>query len=294
MKVIPTILAFFLITQLVGLYVGISLIQNAQAVPELKELTVAPTKEPGNILNAVCFMGYVLAGAASIFLVLKYYKGFLLFRLLEFFIIFVASSVVFFVILFNLMMLDLTTTLFASALLAFCFASVKFFYPAIKNISAIVSSAGVGAIFGFSVGFIPALLFALFLSVYDYIAVFKTRHMIVLARELTSRKLSFSVSAKAVPKMREGEPKKEYAERVKEETRTLDLGTGDLAIPLMLAVSAYPLGGIIPALAMVAGSSVALFVTLYLVSKHRVFIPALPPLCFGEVLAFFLIRLVGL
>lgn len=293
MKVITTILAFFLITQLLGLYIGISLIENAQTIPELKDLTVAPTRRPGDITNAVCFMGYVLAGAGMMFLVLKYYRGVLLFKLLEFFVIFVASNVVFFILLFNFARFDLGSSFLISILLAFLLGLVKLFYPAIKNISAIVSSAGVGAIFGFSVGFIPALLFALFLSVYDYIAVFKTRHMIVLARELSARKLSFSVSAKAVPKRVTGEPEKKYIERVKRETKVLDLGTGDLAIPLMLAVSSYPVGGAISALGMVAGSSIALLVTLHLVSKHRVFVPALPPICFGGVASFFLIRLLG-
>ena len=63
-------------------------------------------------------------------------------------------------------------------------AAAKFLMPRLKNAVAVISSAGVGAIFGFSLDPLPAIAFMVGLSFYDIWAVYGTRHMITMAREL--------------------------------------------------------------------------------------------------------------
>jgi presenilin-like A22 family membrane protease len=174
-------------------------------------------------------------------------------------------------------------------------AATKFFFDGIKNTAAIISSSGVGALFGFSLGFLPTMIFIIGLSVYDYIAVFKTRHMIEMARELSTRELSFAVTAKSIPARKPKEKTEEYVDRAMKEGERLDLGTGDLSVPLMISVSSYSLGpnGLIYALAVAAGSTLSLYILLKFVAKHRVFLPALPPICLGGLLALLLVKLLG-
>jgi len=123
--------------------------------------------------------------------------------------------------------------------------------------------------------------------------------MVVLARELTSRQLSFSVTAQVPPKkikIPPAKPGKPPMVKIVEKAERMDLGTGDLTIPTTLAVSAYTLGGvpnIANAIAIILGSTVALGILLYYVSKYRVFLPALPPICLGGISALLLAKLVG-
>jgi len=209
-------------------------------------------------------------------------------------VIFSASSVVFFAVAMSLGV-DFAPALLLGGALAALLAAAKFFWQGAKNAAAVISSAGVGAIFGFSLGFLPAVIFTILLSIYDYIAVFKTRHMVEMARELSTRQLSFAVTAKDVPARKPKETAEVYVERANKEGERLDLGTGDLSVPAMLSVSAYTLGpnGLIYSLAVAAGSTVALYALLKFVSKQKVFLPALPPICLGGVLALLAVKLAG-
>ncbi|MBM3229765.1 hypothetical protein FJZ26_05005 [Candidatus Parvarchaeota archaeon] len=303
LSVIDKILIMFIATQLLGVYVGSQLVENAKIIPEFKEFSVSPVKgNPDSILNSVIMIGYILAGAGIMLLVIKYYKGAMLFNLIEFAVIFSASNIVFFVLLFKAWQAGAGQALSADLLILFTlgisfgFAALKFLRPKTKNLAAVVSSAGVGAIFGFSIGFYPTLLLILLLSAYDYLAVFKTKHMVTMARELDVRQMSFAVSAREVKKVMQERMvgKKKIVEEVEQEGARLDLGTGDLSIPAMLSVSAYAFGGAAVALASVIGSSIAIYVLLKFVSERRVFLPALPPICLGGVAAILVARFAGL
>jgi len=294
MKTYLQVALFFALTQLLGIYAGASLITAAMTNPDIQELSVAPMPDANDPVNALFFLAYILFGAVMVILVARHYKGMIMFQLLEVMVVFTASSVVFFSIALSL------GTGFAEALalggaFGIALAAAKFVWQGVKNTAAIISSAGVAAIFGFSLGFLPAVLFTILLSIYDYIAVFKTKHMVEMARELSTRQLSFAVTAKNVPARKEKETAEHYVDRANREGERLDLGTGDLAVPGMLSVSAYTLGpnGMIYALAVAAGSTIALYALLRFVSEKRVFLPALPPICLGGMLALLLVKLIG-
>ncbi len=284
---------FFALTQILGIFSGMMLLASAKANPELQELSVAPLA-PNDPANALFFLVYILFGAGMVLLAGRFFKGATFFRLLEFAVIASASSIVFLAVgLFT--GLDFVSALLLGGVAGVALAALKFFLSEVKNAAAIISSAGVAAIFGFSLGFLPTAIFVILLSIYDYIAVFKTKHMIEMARELSTRQLSFAVTAKNVPARKPKEKTEVYVERAMRDGERLDLGTGDLSVPGMLAVSAFSLGanGPIYAFAIAAGSTISIYLLLQFVSKQKVFLPALPPICFGGMLSLLIVKLLG-
>lgn len=302
------IVAFFIATQLLALWAGISLIHMATVVPEINQLSVAPSKNPEEPLNAAYFLLIVLCGAAGVLLAIRFYKGPWLFRILEFTTVAGTTTVLAFGILLSLSIISPDDALLAGTAIGGLFAAAKFFMPSLKNAAAVLSSAGVGALFGFSVGIIPALLFIIGISIYDYLAVFKTRHMLVMSRALGTSELAFTVTAKA-----DSEKPKKQADALRKEAGNsimpnaapqmhssdegglgrLDLGTGDLAVPAMLAVSSYSYAGIAGSAAVAIGSTISLYILLKFVMKNRVALPAMPPISLGALLALLIVLLLG-
>ena len=298
MKPYAQVALFFAVTQLIGIYAGIALINAVAANPELGQLSVAPHElipDSSSPLNALYLLAIILFGAAMIMLFSRFYKGMALYQLLELVVVSIASSAVFFAIAFSFSGLGLDLSLGIGAVAGLALGLAKLVRAEAKNLAAIISSSGVGALFGFSFAFIPMSIFVLLLSLYDYIAVFKTKHMITMARELSTRQLSFAVTAKSVPAKAPKETAEHYVDRAMKEGERLDLGTGDLSVPAMLAVSAYTLGpnGLLYSLAVAIGSTISIYVLLRFVSKQRVFLPALPPICFGGMLALLIVKLAG-
>jgi presenilin-like A22 family membrane protease len=295
MKTYLQVALFFALTQIIGIYAGVVLIQGAMANEDLLALSVAPMPTANDPMNALFFLGYILLGAVMVILAARYYKGMIMFQLLESMVIFSASSIVFFAFALYPLNMGVEEALAFGGALGIALAAAKFVWAQTKNAAAIISSAGVGAIFGFSLGFLPAVIFTILLSIYDYIAVFKTRHMVEMARELSTRQLSFAVTAKEVPARKQNETVEVYVERANKEGDRLDLGTGDLSVPAMVAVSAYTLGpnGLIYSFAVATGSTIALYALLKFVAKERVFLPALPPICLGGMLGLLAVKLAG-
>jgi len=269
----------FIIAQAIGLFVGIQM----SASPEFSEFNVSPTQQPGDIMNSLIFIGYVILGAVIVVLMLRFYKGLLVFKFMEGLIIFVSSNIVFTVILYAV---GFPLFIELGFFLSMALVGAKYLYPQVKNLTAIIASAGVGAVFGFSLDMLPALVLIVGLSIYDFVSVFWTKHMVYMAKELSKKDLSFSITAK----------ERRYVKELgKEEESRLELGTGDMAIPLMLAVSAYKMSatlGLLYSIAVVIGSTVGLVFVLVYVTKRRVFLPALPPLTFFAISALAIARFV--
>ena len=306
---IISIVLMFALTQALALSAGILLINAAVQNPSVNAVSVAPMPaEPENPLNAVVFIAYVLAGAGAALLAIRFLRGRMAFRLLEFAMLSASVSVLFLAFFIGLAHVDFLVAVSVSGGLGLLFALVKFFFKGLKNTAAILSSAGVGALFWFSMGFWPAMLFIVALSLYDYVAVFKTRHMLALAQHLGARELSFTITAEkkeeekkfvppvkssvsriqsSLPQYSAPSPSPSPATKPSPSSGVdrLDLGSGDLAIPAMLAVSTYGMAGLGGSLAVTAGSTVSLYVLLKFVLEKRVALPALPPICMGALCA---------
>lgn len=296
MREVAFILLFFLIVQLLGLYVGANLVLQETEFQTYNVGQIGGGSE--SAYNSFFFVAAVLGGAVLLIILLKFYRGTLLFKILEFLVVFVASQIVFEVVLINL---GFDYSFLLAFACAFCLAAAKFFVPKLKNVTAIVSSAGVGAIFGFSLYILPAIIFIILLSVYDVLSVFWTKHMVLMAKEFSKRQLSFSVSVEKEYKVKIPRKKKPVIQK-----SMLELGTGDMSIPLMLAVSAFrwgcsnaagscvlSLAGLVDAFAVIIGSSLALYVVLWYVLTRKAFLPALPPLALGGLIGLAIAKLLG-
>ena len=130
--------------------------------------------------------------------------------------------------------------------------------------------AGVASIFGIAVGIIPAIILLILLAVYDYISVYRTKHMLTLAEGVLSLKAPILF---VIPKRRdysfinEGLAIKGEDGEAKERGAFV-IGMGDMIMPTILVVSANVFlqvpGWIFspPAIGAIAGSVVGLAVLL--------------------------------
>ncbi|MCC7552520.1 hypothetical protein KO317_02535 [Candidatus Micrarchaeota archaeon] len=308
MNFVYKLIFFFIIAQLLGALVGVLLITKSELVPEFEDMRVNPIGETGSLWNAVFFIFYMLFGALVFYLIIKYYKGVFVFRSIEFMIILFSSNIVFFILLYSFFpIFGIDWSFIFAFIIAFIFASTKWITHKARNIAAILSSAGVGAIFGFSLGFWPAILLMICLSVYDYIAVFKTKHMITFAKALSERNLSFSLQVgnsdvKITEVNKINEEKSNIKGNIKEDNysfkdnkrQKMELGTGDLIMPIMVSVSSYYVFGLLGTLSVIIGATTAFIVLIYYILNKKIFLPALPPLTAGCLLGlgiFYILRL---
>lgn len=195
---------------------------------------------------------------------------------------------------------------------ALLLVAAKLKWPRLRNLTAITVSVGAGLAFGMFFGlllsFWLALIFMALLAIYDFIAVFITKHMVTLADAAVSNNLSLMIMANEIEAVPLGSLNKtELAEylKVKKEmaargplsraviqsgmvpipARTA-LGTGDLMVPLMLAVSAYTVDlNFTLSFVVILGSVLGLCITMWVLKKYKRPLPAIPFLLFGIVVA---------
>jgi len=207
-KLLLQVLAIFLVTQIIGLYVGTGLISI-----ELERQGIV-NDNPDDPVNSVGLFVYILAFTAILLIILKFYKGDLLFKFLESILVFLTSMIVFGFVFpeeFGLAALVLPIILVVSR---WIFRKNLL----LRNIASVLAAAGAGPLIGYNLGIIPVSLFLVILAGYDIIAVFYTKHMVTLAKGITKKNLAFTFAL----------PTKEHQ---------FELGTGDMVIPLVFAVS---------------------------------------------------------
>jgi len=270
-------LSFFAIAQVLGIFTGAVVLRDFTENPYVSSLVV--TTDSDSPINAFLFIGYILAGAAIMILMIRKLKFMpIVFMVMEFVLISTSSSIVFYAILRSFMGLEESTL--AGIVLALIFAGLKTRLPQLKNAAAIMATAGVGVIFGISLGLIPLILFLILLSVYDFLSVFATKHMVEMANFIVKKDLAFTVTARAPP------PKPG------EKEQRIDLGTGDMIAPIMLEVSALAISPL-ASIFVFAGAVLSLGLFLTLVWKKKMVLPALPPIVLGMIVFLLLGFLIG-
>jgi len=145
------------------------------------------------------------------------------------------------------------------------------------NLLMVLGLAGTGGMIGLELQS-PELVAALLavLAIYDFIAVYKTKHMVKMAEAMIE---SQTIIGLVIPSnMREF---KEAVSNTQTRKKFVILGGGDLAIPLMLATSFIPLGiskSIIVAAFALLGMAFSFW--LFYSQKEKQAIPALPAISF--------------
>lgn len=266
------IILLFTVTQVLGLYTGNFIIQDITHNEIVRDLQLV--SEPNEIDGVFYIFFYIMLGTLIMYLLIKFYHGELIFILLEFTVISFSSSIVFYSFL-RVIFLEFSAIVIAVAF-GLGLGFLKTAFPWLKNIVAVIATAGAGAVFGFSFSFYHALIFLILLSIYDYIAVFKTKHMIEIARVLSKKGTSFLISSKQ--KTMHGEI-------------SFELGTGDMLIPIILEVSGYRINPIYSAIAFSA-SLFSLFVLFILLTKKKTVLPALPIIAICNFLFFGVAKLI--
>lgn len=247
---------YFLIINIIGLYVGYTIIQQG----------IQPTivnDNPEDVANSFGLIAYMLLGTGIILLAIKFLPDKLLywvFKGFEVVALFVTSLIVLFAFIPEEFAL----------LAAISLIVIRVLLPQYllwRNVSSTMSTIGVGALIGASIGIIPVIVFLVLLAVYDYIAVFKTKHMVVMAKAVSKKNLSFTF----------GLPTPQHQ---------FELGTGDLVMPLVFGVSVlheslahgilFPYAAL-PSIAVLIASFAGLALTLDYGSKNvGKALPALP------------------
>ncbi len=184
-----------------------------------------------------------------------------------------------------------------------------------KNIAAILSSLGIGLLLGLGFGPIASLILIGLLAIYDFVAVFVTKHMLTLATVAIKNNLALMVDVneyKAVSKssMNVSEMA-EYRKAIKKKILVIPeevkqkvgkrivipagaaLGAGDLAIPLMVSVSFYKVYlNFTLSIFVAVGATFGLILTMFILRKYKRALPAIPPILLGilcSMLAYFFI-----
>ncbi|MBI4272509.1 hypothetical protein HY621_01505 [Candidatus Uhrbacteria bacterium] len=213
------------------------------------------------------FLILFFTATAALLILLHLYKGRALYRFLFLFVVFLGLMKLF------LLVFPPELSLLVSAL----FLCALFLLPAVwvHNMVVIAAAVGIGPIFGLQFHFLFAALLLLALSVYDIIAVYITKHMILLAHELIRRQASFALF---VP-----DTVKKYFAQIRDVqpgSGFLIVGGGDIVLPMIFSASLVR-ASLPAAIASVAGMLVGITLNhLLIVSRHHP-IPALPLITIG-------------
>ncbi|MDD5023125.1 MAG: presenilin family intramembrane aspartyl protease [Candidatus ainarchaeum sp.] len=276
MRILLPLLIFFVVAQLLGIFTASIIYADYEDNPYVQGLYLKPEGESESFFTIIFLFAIILLSTAFLLFLIKYYKGNFLFLILEFFMISVPSSIIFYS--FSRIIFPYLESILIGILLGCILAILKHKYSFFKNPSAILASAAVGAIFGISFSPFFIIIFLIILAIYDYIAVFKTKHMVSLAGEIMKRDMALTISSKVtIPKIGE---------------KRIDLGTGDILAPIMLEVSFLSINPT-ASIFIFFGSTISVFLIFYLLRKSKMIIPALPPIVAGILLSLFIGYITG-
>lgn len=146
----------------------------------------------------------------------------------------------------------------------------------VVDLTGVLIGAGAASIFGISLAIIPALVLLILLAVYDFIAVYKTKHMVTLAEGVMDLRLPILL---VIPRRWNYSFLTEKFDKTEREA--FFMGLGDAVMPTILVISANTfsdaghyaapiLGAInIPALGAIIGTFVGFSVLMGFVMKGK-------------------------
>ncbi len=266
------------------LFVISSLIAVVMAL-ELEEITPThPSSNPGAGAGYVIYfiIAVVVMSALIIFVARKKRMGILryVFAISIAFVIFVVGS-----LLYALLPITLDEYYVLVYVTPFIFLYFLLFRQnwIIINIVGILTSAGLAAIWGVDLGIYSAVILMFVFAIYDYIAVYKTKHMLDIARASTGSQMPLFF---VVPDSRGFETSSIDIDTPGEERGAILIGFGDIAIPNVMVISSFLYGGslfypyyILPLL----GGIVALFIMFLFIKRPA---PGLPFINTGVLIGF--------
>ncbi len=204
-------------------------------------------QNPNDVSNAIVYIVAILVFTGIILMLVRYRKqGIVRYLILASVFItvsFVALLPVDYVV--SYLVSDYNTAVILVNVLPFVLAALVTWalvkYPEwyVVDTVGLATAAGVTAILGISFGLLPALILLVALAFYDAWAVYRTKHMVALADEVTSQRLPvlLVIPKHAGYKFSEQPSLKESIDKG-DDREAMFIGLGDLIIPGTLSVSA--------------------------------------------------------
>ncbi|MFA5357303.1 MAG: presenilin family intramembrane aspartyl protease [archaeon] len=237
----------FAVTEILGLIVAQSLLKTIQVEPVFGQTI-------NDASNAIYLVGMILATTALLILLLRMKRKRNFLWIIEALAVFSTSTIVFGTIIGDYSILV--------AILLVLLRQMNRKKLWLRNLTCIILIAGAGAYLGISLGTLPILIFIIALAIYDIIAVFGTKHMVTIGKEVSEGNFAFTIAI----------PTKEHK---------FELGNGDLVVPLMVASSIMANGpfknNYTVAAACLLASFIGLAISIETVSRKKIALPALPP-----------------
>lgn len=258
---------FFIYFIIIFLFIQILGIFTANYYFQMDAVRGVFTENPNDIINAFGIILEILVFTFLIIFLKRFFKKQNYLNFFEVMALFVGSIVVFDVFLPYFSAIGVTVLLF---LIRNVLKRKKEYEKDLmwfNNFLLALAIAGAGSIIGLSLGVIPVVVFIILLAIYDIIAVFYTKHMVVLANMIIKKKLAFTFS-------------------IPTKKRVFQLGGGDIVIPLVTSVSFFYIligkytfiQAIIPIILIWLSSILGLVITFVILSKSKKIkaLPALP------------------
>ena len=285
-RIVPEISAMiiFVASSLFAIYVSEQLI--------IQDAGIKATSTTGGIGNVLIFLPLILVFSfAVIFLARKRKVRFLkwIFILMVTYVVFYVSLIISVPIaayiadtLFEFNVISLAIVIVLPLLFLYLLAFRNEWY--VVDASGIMLVAGVSSVWGVIVGIWAAVALLIIFAVYDYISVYKTKHMIALAEAAVDENLPLLF---VIPSRR-GTKLNDITFAGRGEHGAMMLGFGDIAMPSILVVSAftysYPVNWFYFVLFTMIGVLAAMFLLFFTnVEKPA---PGLPYINTGAILGF--------
>ena len=285
-RIVPEISAMiiFVASSLFAIYVSEQLI--------IQDAGIKATSTTGGIGNVLIFIPLIIVFSfAVIFLARKRKVRFLkwIFILMVTYVVFYVSLIISVPIaayiadtLFEFNVISLAIVIVLPLLFLYLLAFRNEWY--VVDASGIMLVAGVSSVWGVIVGIWAAVALLIIFAVYDYISVYKTKHMIALAEAAVDENLPLLF---VIPSRR-GTKLNDITFAGREEHGAMMLGFGDIAMPSILVVSAftysYPVNWFYFVLFTMIGVLAAMFLLFFTnVEKPA---PGLPYINTGAILGF--------
>jgi presenilin-like A22 family membrane protease len=246
-------------------------------------------EDPEDPLNPILYFGLILLFTIFILVVAKFGFDWVI----QGIILFAIGAVMVYVFwpLLNILGIDPTVNIVISIAGAVALTVLLYKWPEwyVVDSVGILVSAGAVAIFGVSFGVFPAIILMVGLAIYDFIAVYKTKHMLSLADRVVKLRLPIML---VVPKTKDYSFLEERAELSSEAKpgRPRDamfMGLGDIVIPSILIVVAFSrLNNPLAAVGALVGTFIGFVVLMQFVLRGKPH-AGLPLLNGGSILGFF-------
>ncbi len=273
----------FALTQVLGIFVTLRLFKLLKVL----EIKLQP-------ISLSSFLIYFLIVTLLILALLKISRGKAGFLLQILFILAVFFGLD---ILFSTFIVEPGAAILAAGLVA-----LRFLQPTVllHNLVVIGGLAGIGGMLGLSLSPRDVIILLVILSIYDVIAVYKTKHMTKMAKEMIKKRVILGIIIpEKISELRASMTEVEKdkipiikAPKLGKAGRFMILGGGDLALPLLLITSVAHQN-------IWRSIIVLVFALLGLILMHLIFIklkrrpiPALPPLAVFSILGYLISLLI--